>query len=181
MENKPYPAFGYVIVLTKLKAGEVITDELLNQNVISIQNPSPDRNGSINGSNGMWIWTMIKGVHKYTNLTTNEVSIHQHGFSNLETPMTEGVFKLEVIEDSEFACFSPVDNKDRSPTIPDLEFFRLEVGRSCELKQNTKLYLIDGELIIAGNKIGSMRQIKFFSGDQVVTANKNSLGYIFKD
>jgi len=180
MDAKPYPAFGYVILRTKLKAGEVVNDEIMQNNLFSIDNPTPDHTGSISGSNGAYIWMLIHGVHTYTNLDNKEVDRHERGWCNLVRPLQAGMYEFAVVEDSEYICFSPRVNKDRTPAIPALEYFALENGQSRELAQGTKLYLLDGVLNIAGKEIPSMRQINLASGSKTVTAIGSCLGYIFK-
>lgn len=180
MDAKPYPAFGYVILRTKLKAGEVINDEVMQSNVFSVDNPSADHTGSISGSNGAYIWMLLDGVHTHTDIETGSVDRHERGWCNLVNPLHVGMYEFSVIEDSVYICFSPVANQTRTPAIPALEYFALENGQSRELAQGTKLYLLDGVLNIAGKEIPSMRQINLASGSKTVTAIGSCLGYIFK-
>lgn len=179
MDAKPFPAFGYVILKTKLKAGEVINDEMMQSNLFSIDNNSPDHNGSVSGSNGSYIWMMLKGIHTYTNINTGEVYRHERGWCNLNQDLKVGMYEFAVVEDSEYICFSPRVNQNRTPTIPKLEYFHLNDGEVCELKKDTKLYLLDGSLDISGVKIPSMRQINLSSGNKLVKAFGDCLGYIF--
>lgn len=179
MEAKPYPAFGYVILRTKLKAGEVINDEMMQSNLFSIDNNSPDNTGSVSGSVGSYIWMMIKGVHTYTNIATGEVDRHERGWCNLNNNLKIGMYEFSVVEDSEYICFSPRVNQDRNPAIPKLEYFHLNDGESCKLPQGTKLYLLDGNLSIDNKEIPSMRQINLLSGSKEVKAIGDCLGYIF--
>lgn len=180
MEAKAYPAFGYILLRTKIKAGEVINDEMMNSNLFSVDNPTPDQTGSISGSNGAYIWMLLSGVHTYTDVATGEVDRHERGWCNLVQSLHVGMYEFAVVEDSEYICFSPLVNQYRKPVIPDLEYFALESGQSCELPKGTKLYLLDGALKIAGKDIPAMRQISLASGSQVVTAISSCLGYIFK-
>ena len=181
MEQKPYPAFGYVIVRNKVKAGEIFNDEMLKDSVFTVENASPDLSGSISGSEGNYVWTLISGVHTYTNLETGEVERHERGWCNLVNKMNTGIFKFSVIEDGEYICFSPRANKDRTPVMPNLEHFEMKSGESKLIPQDTKLYLLDGSLKIGDIVMPSMRQIRFKTGDQNVTAIGDCLGYIFKD
>ena len=179
MDAKAFPAFGYVILKTKLKAGEVINDEMMQKNIFSIDNATPDVTGSISGSAGSYIWMLISGVHTYTNIITEDIDRHESGWCNLVNPLSVGMYKFDVVEDSEYICFSPIVNKDRSPPIPNLEYFYLDSGGSKELHAGTKLYLVDGLLYVNGNEIPSMRQIRIKNNKTKVTAIKKCLGYIF--
>lgn len=181
MEMKPYPAFGYVIIRTKLKSGEIINDEMMQYNICSVDNSSPNMHGSVSGSNGAYIWMLLSGVHTYTELTSGVVDRHERGWSNLIRPMKIGVYKFEVVEDSEYICVSPLVNQNRVPATPNLEYFSLDEKQSKELPKGTKLYLLDGTLNISGNEVSGMRQVTFSSGNHVVTATSNCLGFIFKD
>jgi hypothetical protein len=181
MEQKPYPAFGYVIVRNKVKAGEIFNDEMLKDSIFTVENASPNLTGSISGSEGHYVWTLLSGVHSYTNLETGDVEFHYKGWCNLVNPMQTGIFKFSIVEDGEYICFSPRANKDRSPVMPELEHFEMNDGESKEIKQGTKLYLLDGSLQIGEITMPPMRQIRFKTSDQNVTAIGNCLGYIFKD
>jgi hypothetical protein len=180
MEAKAFPAFGYILLRTKLKAGEVVNDEMMNNNLFSVDNPAPNVEGSISGSNGAYIWMLLHGVHTYTDIATGSVDRHERGWCNLVRPLSVGMYQFDVVEDSEYICFSPRVNHERTPVIPELEYFSLENGESRELPQGTKLYLLDGTLEVAGRDIPAMRQIRLSSGGRKVTAKGSCLGYIFK-
>lgn len=180
MEAKAFAAFGYVLLRTKLKAGELINDEMMSRNVFSVDDPTPDETGSFSGSRGAYIWIMLSGVHTYTNLQTGAIDRHERGWCNLVRPIEVGKHELSVLEDSEYICFSPLVNSERSPTIPPMDLFDLADGESKTLPQGTKLYLIDGQLSVDEKVIPSMRQIRIASQDKEVTAIGRCLGYIFK-
>lgn len=180
MISKPYPAFGYVLLRTQLKAGEIVTDDALVSNMLFIDKAETDESGSINGSRGAYIWFLISGSHTYTDVATGEVDRHGPGWCTLVHKPAAGAYKFDVLEDSEHVCFSPTVNKDRSPVIPPLEFFDLADGSSCDLPHGTKLYLLRGTLSLAGKEIPSMRQIRIASDKQTVTAIGRCQGYIFK-
>lgn len=180
MEAKPFPAFGYVLMRTRLKAGELINDEMMQNNLFSIDDPTPNMNGSISGSNGSYIWMLLSGVHTYTDVESGRVDRHERGWCNLVQPLQKGMQRFAVVEDSEYICFSPRVNQRRNPPIPELEYFSLEKGKSVVLSQGTKLYLLDGVLNVAGRNIPSMRQINLASSSQTLTAIEDCLGYIFK-
>ena len=180
MECKAYPAFGYILLRTKIKAGEVITDEALVENILNITNPALDHTGSINGSDGAFVWLLINGVHTYKHIRTGEVETHEAGWCNLVRKPEAGIYEFNVIEDSDQICFSPILNRKKVPVIPALDFFNLSNGESCTLAQGTKLYLVDGQLNIEGNVVPSMRQINISSENKFVTAVGNCYGLIFK-
>ena len=180
MECKAYPAFGYILLRTKIKAGEVITDEALVENILNITNPALDHTGSINGSNGAFVWLLINGVHTYKDIKTGKVETHEAGWCNLVRKPDAGIYEFNVTEDSDQICFSPIINRKKIPVIPPLDFFSLKDGESCTINQGTKLYLVDGSLNIEGNVVPSMRQINISSSNKLVTAVGNCYGLIFK-
>lgn len=180
MEAKPYSSFGYVLLRTKIKAGELINDDALVNNVLYIDNASTDHTGSINGSKGAFIWLLISGIHEYKNIKTGEVEIHKPGWCNLVHKPSAGEYEFQVLEDSEQICFSPTVNNDRVPVIPQLEFFSLSDGNSCELEQGTKLYLVTGQLVVGVKTIQSMRQIRIVNSNKNVKAIGQCFGFIFK-
>jgi len=182
MEGKPYPAFGYVIVRVKLKAGEIVNDEVMQNNVCLVDTSSPNTQGNvISGYSGGFIWMLLSGVHTYTDVATGVVDRHERGFTNLIRPIKPGIHKFEVIEDSDYICISPIINENRSPTTPKLEHFSLSQNQSKSLSIGTKLYLVDGILNISGSEVSGMRQISIKSEDCTVTAISDCLGFIFKD
>lgn len=181
MKAKAYPAFGYTILRTRLKVGEVINDEMMVNNLFTVDDTNTDHNGSISGSNGAYIWMLISGVHTYTDVNTGVVDRHERGWSNLIRPLQRGVYRFDVVEEGEYICVSPNVNSRRSPATPNLEYFSLKPKQSKILPIGTKLYLVDGTLSIDGNEISGMRQISVKSADHTVTAISDCLGFIFKD
>jgi hypothetical protein len=180
MEAKPFAAFGYVLLRTKLKAGEVVNDEMMENNVFSIDNPTPNETGSISGSTGSYIWVLLNGIQTYTNISTGAVDKHERGWCNLVKPLSAGNFKFDSVTDSEYICLSPRVNAERTPVVPELEFFDLAVGQTRTMPAGTRLYLLDGEMAVDGITISSMRQVRFSSGAATAKANAHCLGLVFK-
>jgi hypothetical protein len=180
MDVKPFPAFGYVLMKAKLKAGEIVSDDMMDKNFFYIDNPTPDSTGSISGSKGAYVWVMLNGIQTYTNLDTGDVDKHEHGWCNLVNPLTAGRFKFDSVTDSEHICFSPRANAHRTPSIPELEFFELGAGQERTIPTGTRLYLVDGELAINGKTIPAMRQVRFGTGATHVKANAQCYGLVFK-
>ena len=181
MEAKAYPAFGYIIVKIKTIAGEVLNTEPIINNEMSLDNASNDLTGSINKSKAYYAWTIISGKHKYTNLNTGEEVVRESGWSSLVDPLSVGTIKWQILEDGDYVCFSPVVNVHKIPIMPKLEFFSMADGEEKQIKQDTKLYLLNGSLKIDNVVMPEMRQIHFKTGDKNVVAIGKVLGYIFKD
>jgi hypothetical protein len=180
MDGKGYPAFGYVLVRTKLKAGEVVNDEMMTNNVFTVEDPQPGANGNISGLGAGYVWFLCSGVHSYRDLATGVKDIHETGWCNLVKPMHAGSFEFASETDSEYVCFSPVLNAARKPVLPEIEFVEMEAGQQRLFPVGTKLYILDGELSINGKTFPSMRQVHVKSGDVSALANKKTWGYIFK-
>lgn len=152
----------------------------MSDNIFVVHDATPGVNGKIGSIGYGYVWFLCSGRQSYRNTETGELDLHEPGWCNLVKPMTTGTFEFESITDSEFVCFPPTLNKDRNPRIPDLEFVELQEGESREFAIGTKLYVLEGELVINGKTIPSMRQIHVKSNGAEVIAARKTYGYIFK-
>jgi hypothetical protein len=180
MECKLYPAFGYVLARNWFSAGEVISDEIMTNNVFTVQDPKPGLAGNISNTGQAYVWFLASGQHTYQNLVTGELDVHEPGWCNLVQKMSAGAFEFQSTKDSEYVCFSPVLNAARTPKIPDLEFVEIEAGETATFPIGTKLYVLEGELDINGKSVVSMRQVHVRTGDITAKAKRKTYGYIFK-
>lgn len=180
MKSKVYPAFGYLIARQFVKAGEIIEDEMLSNNIFVVHDATPGAKGKISSIGHGYVWFLCSGLHSYRNVNTGEIDLHEPGWCNLVKPMSTGTFEFESITDSEFVCFAPTLNKDRNPKIPDLEFVDMQEGESRLLPIGTKLYVLEGELFIGDKTIPSMRQVNVKNHSVEAIATRKTYGYIFK-
>lgn len=180
MKSKPYPAFGYTILLNTFDAGEAVTDEMMRNNIFEIYNPAPGASGDIGGKRAGYVWYMVSGVQSYRNIDTNQVELHEPGWCNLVHELTPGTYEFSSVTDSEFVCFSTTINSHKTPSLPELEFVAMDEGEERVFPKGTKLYVLDGELAINQEKIGGMRQVHIKSADTRAIARKRTRGLIFK-
>jgi len=183
MEQKTFPAFGYVVVKNTFPAGHVMNDgEIFLNGYFTVTNPSPYADGKFGPPQGGYQWLYISGCVQHTNVETQEVQQRTRGFCNLDTSERIGTFKVEYLEDSVVYCTSPVLNKDKFPVSPNTTCFRLPQGQTTTLAQNTKLFLVDGIIEVSELQITGPRQVhvRVESGPRQVTAVSDCLGYIFE-
>jgi hypothetical protein len=180
VESKPYAAFGYVLVLQSLRAGERITDEMMLDNIFTVHDGSPGVKGNIGSVGFGYVWFLRSGLQSYRNIHTGKIDVHEPGWCNLVNLVDVGVFEFESITDSQYVCFSPVLNKNRNPRIPELDFVEIQEGESRVFPIGTNLYVLDGELAINEKIVPSMRQVYVKSNNLIVLAKKKTYGYIFK-
>lgn len=175
-----YPAFGYVLARNWLPAGEVFSDEIMTNNVFTVQDPTPGANGNISNTGKSYVWFLASGQHTYRNLVTGEIDVHEPGWCNLVRKMSVGAFEFQSTKDSEYVCFSPVLNAARTPIIPDLEFVEIEAGETASFPVGTKLYVLEGEIEINGKSVVSMRQVHVTTSNITAKAKRKTYAYIFK-
>jgi hypothetical protein len=167
--TKIYRCFGYLILKNIVKVGAVFNDEQTKNNVIKIENgPTYSED---------YAWLYISGKITMTNLETNEVSVREAGFCNIDTPEKTGTFKKEVIEDAVMFCFSKLLNKKTLPkTIP----FKLMANEKTELPLNTKLFLASGTFKLSNDEEFSGEiQVTVNDFAKTITAKTDCYGLIF--
>lgn len=173
MEQKSYRAFGHILVRTKLAAGEVMSDVWMRNGVIPIE--KVDDEGNIFIAKNAFFWFVAKGQHLYTNLDTGERKTLNPGWCSLTDPLSAGRQQLTVPVDSESVCFTVPPGE----ALPVLQVVNLKAGESKTFPVGTRLYVVEGELDIAGTAVGSMRQVWFTSGEKEARAGRDSLLIIF--
>jgi hypothetical protein len=176
MAAKLHPAFGYALVRTELQAGEIVYDGHCTNGVLKVDGVEAGNIQRVGGA--LFIWMIANGKHTHTNVQTGEKFTLEGGWCSLNNPLPSGIYSLTIDEDSHSVCLASDVNTDR-PFPPDVEYFSLRAGEARQFPQGTKLYLVEGGLQIDGAVFSNMRQLRFSSGDKIVTANKNSFGLIF--
>jgi hypothetical protein len=177
MEAKAYPAFGYVLVRCKINAGEIINDISVDNGVMTIDAVNEDGVATIKNSG--YVWLQILGQQTYTEQATGNATIHLPGWCNLVDDIAAGMHNIHVDAYSEHICLATHLNELRNPKMPSLSLFKMVAGEQRALPQDTKLYLVEGVLDIAGRKFPGMRQIHFQSGAKTVVADADCMGFVF--
>lgn len=167
MQQKTFPAFGYVVIRNEISAGELISDDLFTNGLVTITVPFST------------CWFYTKGLVHNVNTETGEVSVRSPGFCNAVSKETTGVWRADFLEDSTVFCV-PQPQGQKSPLIIDqLQPFVLLAGSSTTIAQGIKLLVCQGQLDIGGVAIPEFRQVEFKSGDKMVTAVQDVYGLIF--
>lgn len=179
MKQTPYAAFGYVILRNECEVGDVINDEVLKNNVYTVQRPSHLEDGNYSGLGHGYSHLYCAGKVKVTNTYTGEVHERLPGWSNIQRPETVGSFLIEFLEPYVAYCISPVINAGKTPRIPNTEVFALKAGESTNLSVGTNLFFGYGKIKIGQKEFSSPGQIKISTSDVVVEAFEDSYGLIF--
>jgi len=179
METKAYPAFGYIKVRNTVTAGGLMNSEVVTNNRYAIQNPSPFEDGNYGGLNSGYVWLYTEGKTRTRDLHTGETIVYSAGWSNLNSAQPAGEFKFVVEEPLTVFCLGAIDNHDKIPKIPRVEYFGLEAGQSKLLSVGTKLFLCHGDSVINGKNFSGPRQIKVISEETVIAAKTTCYGLIF--
>lgn len=181
MTSVPYPAFGYVIFRTSLLSGTVLNDDLMTNNVMVVsQQTTPTDPGKSGNTGKQYIFYILNGKHEYKNKETGQIYTFSRGYCSLEQGLPVGSYDAKFLESTDFLCFNTfAANKDKS--LPPLEIFKLEAGKSTVLPKGTKLFLADGLLTVGGITVPSMKQIKIVNEDKTVLATSDCHGLIFKN
>lgn len=167
MESKSYPAFGYVVVKNKFTAGETFTAEPVFNNEFTVGIEFP------------YIWMYTKNGDTFLNQVTQEEVVYSVGDCTTTKPIPYGAWRSLLPTDMEMICISGFVNSNRTPPLPIVNIFKLSKDASTTILNNTKLFLADGTLNIAGTDYASVKQIHFKTGDKVVTAKEDCYGLIF--
>jgi hypothetical protein len=150
----PKSAFGYVVTVVDLDAGE--------KRVVS-----SNENGFT--SSGNYFFT--KGEIKVHVEETGEVLQNRSaGWLNTEHTdagaKTAGSFEFESIEDAQWLCI-PLHLNDNK--LPNLSSLVLTAQETATLDNGTNLYLVRGSLAVNGKTFVGPTQIRIRSGTSTVT------------
>jgi hypothetical protein len=167
MESKSYPAFGYVAVKNKFTAGEIFTAEPVFNNEFTVGIEFP------------YIWMYTKNGDTFLNQVTQEEIVYTVGDCTTTKPIPYGAWRSLLPSDMEMICISGFANSNRTPPVPNVNVFKLSKNESATILDNTKLFLAEGVLNIAGTDYVGVKQIRFITGDKVVTAKEDCYGLIF--
>lgn len=178
MEQKAYPAFGYVLIRCATKPGGTIDDGQVKKNILKIDSVLPDGSAVVDQQKVFWL--MMSGSHTMHNKTTGADEVRTPGWTNVVDVANVGEYEITVNEESTHICFSTGPGTPNTDNLPSLEVFRLPAGQTRTLPNGTKLYLGHGSLDAGGAVVGPMRQVRISTGDKAVTAIDDCYGWIFK-
>ena len=157
MIQKPFAAFGYVIIANYYKKSEQF-----------------EVNSSVDSKTLIFCSTSdITGTDRLTGRVLDQ---YTSGWSNYGVNVTQEYTNI-VNEDSTFWCCDPKLNKGFLPKIiPQV----VSINDTIELKQGTKLFLCEGTLEINGREFVGPYQIHIKTGDKSAKALTTCYGLIFE-
>lgn len=157
MNEKPYAAFGHLLIERSLIDGETYT---------AIVSEAPQ-------STHFW----AKGAFSNRNLTTNE-DMPDFVTGTLLTPSDyyPGTFEHTAVGDTSLFCFHLQENQNDLPTVTKLV---VAAGESVTLPQGTKLFHCAGEMTVNGNLVDKPTQIRSATNVLTISATTDCYGMIF--
>lgn len=176
--SKAFPAFGWAVIKNSFDAGDIFSDELFSENVYTIYNPSPYRDGRYGNTLSGYQWLYTEGQGRTTNMETGEYVDRLPGYCNLVTWEQIGTFRVDFLAPTTVFCINVVNNPAKG-AVPDTTYFGLKAGEKQIISNGTKLYLASGGLLINGTNTTGPRQLHFSNGDREVEALQDSYGYLF--
>jgi len=157
MLQKPFAAFGYVLIANYYTKGEQF-------DVVSTQ-----------GSKTFLFGT--KGDITVTDkLTGRVIETRRAGWTNNGINENQEYTNL-VNEDAECWCYDPKLNKDFIPKIVPVI---INMGDSQNIPNNTKLFLCSGTLTINNIEFTGPYQLHIKTGDKVLVATTDCYGLTFE-
>jgi hypothetical protein len=155
MRTNPKAAFGYVVIVADVDAGEERDIKLTDEGYTT---------------SGHYFYT--KGRVKNHIVETGEVLEDRvAGWLNTEHPdgraSTPGTVHDVFLEDSQWLCI-PYNLNNKK--LPDLASLILTAGETATLTNGTNLYLVRGSLEINGKTFMGPTQIRIRSGDSTATS-----------
>lgn len=155
MRTTPKAAFGYVVTVVDVDAGEERNVTLTEQGYTT---------------SGHYFYT--KGRVSSTVTETGEVLEDRvAGWLNTEHPndnaSTSGTVRNIYQEDSQWVCI-PLNLNNQQ--LPNLASLVLPMGETAVLANGTNLYLVRGSLQVNGKTFVGPTQIRIRSGDSTVTS-----------
>jgi hypothetical protein len=155
LNQKPRPAFGYVIMENNVKLNEKYYTEIK--------------------SDSCCILYYVKGI---INFKKNDKIIKANPGKLIDSSKEDIGFYESTVEkeDAKFFCLDKRMNKDFFPTIKKYE---LKIGNKTTIKNNSKFYFCYGKLEIDGQEIIAPRQLHFKNGDKEIKAITDIYGLFF--
>ncbi len=156
--QKPYAAFGYVLVRNVYADGETFDATI--------------------ESDKAWTDYWSRGAFKNFNLTTDSEWIDfPTGFITRPGDYVAGVFRHTAVGETVVYCYDPAINRGFTP---DMQPWELEPGVQTLLPAGTKLFLCDGSMFIDGRRLVGPMQVSIKSDDKIVVGDSKCYGLLFR-
>jgi len=157
MIQKPFAAFGHVLICNSCNKDEVYTATVEENTPCTI------------------FWA--KGHYKNKHVSANaDFMDFPRGTFLRPGDLVPGVFEHTAIEESDVFCY---DSRLNGGQSLDITPWILPGGSETILSVGTKLFLCSGTLTVNGNNIDKPTQINISSGNTLVTAVTDCYGLIF--
>jgi len=158
MIQKPYAAFGYVLIENIYADGEVVI--------------------AIIGDDIKCTTFWVQGMFKNKNISEN-TGLDDFLVGHFLQPSNyiPGTFEHTSVGESRVFCYDQRLNENK---YINLEPFLLAGGAETILPKDTKLFLCCGSLAVNGNNINQPTQINVKSGNTLVTAVTDCYGLVFE-
>ena len=173
MQIKSYPCFGWVIDRTTLRRGEFVNDRVMSSNNFTISGNKIVRDDS--ELKRYW-WFMESGHNQHENLSTGTVSDQEWGWSNVDSPMSDGDFVLKVLEPCVVWCF----NETANDSLPSFDFQKLKAGDSWGFQGGARVFLMSGAINFDGKVVTGPRPF-LVSGDKYGVATADSMFIVIRE
>ncbi len=156
MAQKPYAAFGYVLIANTYEAGEIFDVTTTTE------------------TNTVLFFT--KGVMLSKNKDTGEPlpSFQEGFFTGTHENMS---YRNTAVTDCTWYCYDP--NLNRA-YLPPITKFALSSGDTTTVVNGTRLYLCRGTVNVDNKQITAPAQLQFSTGDKSVTAVGQVYGMVIQ-
>lgn len=181
MKQKVYRAFGYIITKTEFGVGDALTEDIgycvSNRFVVDKDTNFDLTKDEVNPKEFNHIWFLTSGRSDCVVEETGYKYSRTAGWNTLTDENPKGTISCNVSDPVDFFCISPHLNKDRTPVVPSVTFYKLKQGDTATL-ENTKLFLAAGELMVEDQLVDTTTQIRINESKQVY-AKTDCYGLIF--
>jgi hypothetical protein len=159
MIQKPYAAFGHVLIENTYSDGEIST-AVINNDITCYT---------------FWVQGLFKNKDITKNTPIQDFAPGQ--FFRPRLDYVQGIYEHTSVGETKIFCF---EERINSNADVDLDSFILTAGSQTTLPKDTRLFLCAGNLAIKDRSITKPTQISISSGDTLVTATTDCYGLLFK-
>jgi hypothetical protein len=159
MIQKPYAAFGHVLIENTYADGEIST-AIINNDITCYT---------------FWVQGLFKNKNISANTEWEDFAPGHFLRPRIDYP--QGIYEHTSTGETKVFCFEERINGNEDV---DLEAFILKAGSQTTLPKDTRLFLCAGNLAVNDRTITKPTQISVRSGDTLVTAATDCYGLLFK-
>jgi hypothetical protein len=157
MEQKPYAAFGYLLLEQSFQDGETYLAEVTSDP----------------GAIHFWVEGRFRNFDKTRNAAMPDLVAGQ---LLLSSDYYAGLFEHTAVGNTRIMCVNRALNRG---FIPDVSKFELPGGSETVLPKGTKLFLCAGTLAVGGQNVSKPTQIRVTSDNSLVQAVTDCYGLVF--